>query len=216
VALVTGGSSGIGGSGGNGGSSGSGGGVSCDDFADQSPPPEGVTIRLVNARNTPIYLGGDNNCAPIEWFELEGPEGPIVQRASGCGHTCQGLQQYDNLCPEACMVPPVVVIAPGGHYDTSWAGTTFEQAPMPISCYFNPEYAPTSCDRQLVAPAGSYVASAEAFTDVACTDLGICPCNPGPAGSCEIAYGSAPAGETIAAKVSFEHASTSVVEVTFY
>jgi hypothetical protein len=231
---ASGGAGGSGGSGASGGSSGSGGsagtagttggsagvggtgGQSCEDFLDQIPPPEGVTLRLVNATNQPIYLGGENNCGPNDLFQLQGPNGAIRLRAGGCGHTCEALQQHGDWCADACMLPPVVLIAPGGHYDTSWSGTTFEPFDMPESCYFEPQFAPPTCDRQLIAPAGDYLATSQAFGELLCTDVGICPCIPGPTGSCEIQYGATPTGESIAGKASFAFPSESLIELTFY
>jgi hypothetical protein len=183
---------------------------------DQIPPPQVFTLRLVNGRPEAIYLGGGNDCGPNDLVQLHGPNGPIRFRAGGCGHTCEALQQHGDWCADACMIPPVIVIEPGGHYDTSWNGTTFEAFEMPESCYFEPEFAPATCDRQLIAPAGDYTATAEAFSALACTDVGICPCQAGPSGSCEIPYGATPAGDPIATKTTFLFPSESLVEITFY
>ncbi|MBK7584637.1 MAG: hypothetical protein IPI67_31185 [Myxococcales bacterium] len=220
----TGGSSGSGGAGGAGGSGGiagtggsgggGAGGGSCADFADDVAP-DTITIRFQNARATPIYMGGDSNCSPDPLFDLEGPSGSVQLLASGCGNTCEKLQQQGDWCPDACLLPPVVVINPGGSYDKAWDGTSFVPEKMPTSCYFEPKYAPPLCDRKIVAPAGAYGAIATAATAIACTDLGICPCVPNANGSCEIPYGAAIAGETITAKTSFDMPSAKLVVITF-
>jgi hypothetical protein len=204
-----------GGSGAMGGSAGTG-GMSCHDFEDESAPPQGVTIRLVNKRPTPIYLGDPQaNCGPVPPYTLNGPTGPVRMFAGGCGNTCEALQQHPDYCAGACMIPPVVVINPGGYYDAGWAGMTFVSTNMPTACYYDKQYAPPTCDRRLVAPAGSYDALARAWTELVCLDVGICSCEPGPTGSCEIPYYANPSGTQIETQAAFEMPSASLVTLTF-
>jgi hypothetical protein len=208
-------SAGTGGFGGEGAMGGTG-GAQCSDFADETPPPEGVTIRLVNKRATPIYLGDSfAGCGPLQHYSLDGPMGSVQLRAGGCGNTCAALQEHPDYCAGACMIPPVVAIHPGGSFYASWAGTTFEAANMPASCYFDPGFAPTTCDRQIVAPIGWYVASARAWTQLSCDDYGFCSCEPDPSGSCEIPFGANPSGMPIDGKATFEMPSASLVQITF-
>ncbi len=216
-----GGSSGMGGGAGVGGAAGIGGGAgsggsSCDDFLDETPTTKGVTLRLVNKRTTPIYLGDVNNsCGPLPNYALQGPNGPVPQFASGCGNTCQMLQDHPMYCAGACMIPPVIRIEPGGSFDAAWSGMTFEAVDMPKICYFDQGFAPETCDRSIVAPPGLYGATTQAWTDIVCNDVAMCSCTPGPTGSCEIPYGANPSGTPLDAKASFEMPSTSLVLLTF-
>jgi len=215
----TGGSAGtpsVGGAGGSGAVAGSGGsaGSSCAGYEDLTPP-NGVTVRYVNALSVPIYVGGGNTCDPSPLYQLFGPEGPVPYGASGCGHTCQALQQHGDWCTDACMIPPVVMIAPGGSYDDTWSGTTFRQREMPASCYFEPQYAPPTCSQRIVAPAGSYGVSIVAGKTLTCYDVGLCNCTPDAKGSCQIPYGATVEDPSLATKASFEMPGTNLVTLTF-
>jgi hypothetical protein len=86
---------------------------------------------------------------------------------------------------------------------------------MPLGCYFDQSFAPATCDQQIIAPAGPYVASARAGTDLVCLDVGVCSCTPDASGSCEIPYGGSIAGELIDAKATFDFPTASLVTVTF-
>jgi hypothetical protein len=212
----TGGSGASAGTGGSGASAGSGGGVSCDDFKDESSAGT-VTFRLTNARPTPIYLGGGNGCGPAELYGLEGPAGLVQKYANGCGNTCEMLQHQGDYCAGggACQIPSVVMIAPGGHYDTTWAALDYVTQNMPLSCYFEPQYAPPTCSQRVAAQAGTYTVSSTAMTDLDCLDVGICPCIPDASGSCEIPYSGTPSGTSVDAATKFELTGTQMVEVTF-
>lgn len=211
----TGGTAGTGGAtGGTAGISGGTGGASCDGYEDETPPGS-VTLRYQNATGAPIYLGGGNTCDPTPLFDLDGPDGPVQLMASGCGHTCEALQSHGNYCAGACMMPPVIMIAPGGHYDETWLGTVYELETMPEKCYFEPDFAPTSCDRRVIAPKGSYAAVVQAGSTLSCYDSSTCSCTPDASGSCQIPYGGTPDGKQLAAKASFEMPGASLVTITF-
>lgn len=207
-------SGGAGGVGGSAGSSGGSAGASCDDFADETPPGA-ITFRYQNATSVPIYLGGSGTCYPVPLYELAGPHGPVPVQAGECGHTCQALQTHGNYCTDACMLPPVVMIIPGGHYEESWSGATHQPAEMPPACYFEPEFAPKTCDRRLVAPEGSYAVAVHAGTELTCLDVGICGCQPDAKGSCKIPHGGSSDAKPLTAKASFTMPGASVVVVTF-
>lgn len=211
----TGAGAGTGGSGAFAGAGGGGaGGASCTDFADQSAPGP-VTIRIVNQLPKPIYLGGGNTCSPEPVYDLQGPSGPVPMFAGGCGNTCEALQQHGDWCADACLIPPVIVIAPGGSYDTSWTGNTYETLSMPLACYFEPQYAPPTCGRRLEAPAGTYGAFVTAADSISCNDVAICSCTPSAQGSCEIPYGASLSGSTLSTKTSFAMPGASLVVLTF-
>lgn len=200
---------GLGGGGaGGGGAGGVGGGVSCAGYEDQTPPG-GVTVRLQNSTGKPIYIGGENNCGPAELFEIPG----IKQFPNDCGNTCEKLQHQSGICPDACMMPPTILIAPGGHYDAMWSGTTFEDMAMPEECYFEPQYAPPTCERRVIPKPGMYPVAAAASYTVTCYDVGLCSCTPGPDGSCEIPYGAAPGPKSAYGKAMLQMPSTSLVVV---
>jgi hypothetical protein len=190
------------------------GGVSCSEFLDETPPPNLLTIRVTNAKTVPIYMGSDINCGPYQLYEIVGPNGQLELHPGGCGFTCQGLQQHGDECPDACMVPPLIYIAPGGSYDQYWNLVAFEQAFMPTECYFEPEFAYDSCMQQIVPPAGEYTAIVQASTEFTCLDIGTCSCTPDASGSCEIPYGGQPTGEILSANAAFQHPSAGMVEIT--
>jgi hypothetical protein len=208
---------GVAGSGGGGtaGAGATGGAANCDAYLDEIPPPQAWTIRLQNARPHPIFLGNENNCGPAQLYELHGPDGPVQFYAGGCGHTCQALQQHGDYCLEACMIPPVIVIDPGGYHDAYWMGTDYETLSMPTSCYFEPQYSPPTCDRVVGAAAGSYVATSAASSELSCFDVGICACTPGPTGSCEIPYGAQIGEANVLGMTQFEFPADGLVVVTF-
>jgi len=210
----TGGSAGAGGSTGGAAGSGGTGGAACDGYEDQTPPGS-VTLRYQNKTSGPIYLGGGNTCDPTPLFELNGPEGPVQLIAGGCGHTCEALQTHGNYCAGACMMPPVIFIAPGGHYEEKWSGSVFVSEAMPKECHFEPEFAPPTCDRRVIAPKGSYAAMVQAGVTLTCYDSSTCSCTPDASGSCQIPYGGTPDGTKVAAKASFEMPGASLVTITF-
>lgn len=208
----TAGTSGTGGTGGTAGGGGAGGATGCSAFADAPAPPGGMTIRLENARTAPIYLGGGANCAPAPLYSLEGPTGALALDASNCGSTCQDLQQHGTYCTGGCQQPLGVRIDPGGHYDASWSGVTYQPETMPASCYWDPGSATASCDRQILPDAGSYSALASAATGVTCSNA-TCSCTPDASGSCQI-QGATLSGTKLSAKASFDY-PTSLVTVIF-
>jgi hypothetical protein len=213
----SGGSSGTGASGGQGGSGGgvggSGGSV-CSGFDDEPAPATGVTIRIENAGTNPIYLGGGDNCTAAPLYGLSSASGPLALSAGNCDSTCQELQQHGPFCTGACEMPRVILVNPGGHYDTSWSGVVFQPENMPASCYSPTGYTPATCDRQVVPDAGSYSASATAGTALTCIDVSNCNCTPDASGSCEITFGGTLSGSQLAAKVDFDY-PTSMVTLTF-
>jgi hypothetical protein len=191
---------------------GSGGTPSCESFADETPPGA-ITVRLKNTKPYPIYVGGGTDCGGKPLFTLSDAGGPVQMFAGGCGNTCEKLQKHGDWCPDACMIPPVVMIQPGGHYDDVWSGTTFEELKMPKSCYFEPEFAGASCSRRIVAPAGAYAALAVGGTAVTCLDVGICSCKPDANGACEIMYGGDVSGDPVPGKVAFQLPGASLVVI---
>ncbi|MCC6216747.1 MAG: hypothetical protein IT376_17945 [Polyangiaceae bacterium] len=211
-----GGSSGTGGASGAGGSSGTG-GVDCGAYADETPPTT-ATVRLVNARSAPIYLGGGDGCGEPMLYELRGPEpGGELRRlqVSGCGFTCEDLQEHSGGCPAACLIPPVTKIAPGGHRDLVWSMTTAASAAMPAACYAEPGMGGASCDRWVIPPSGTYLASATAGSALVCNDVGLCDCDADPDGSCQLWGDGQPDGEPLTASASFAFPSETTIVLTF-
>ncbi|MFO0567317.1 MAG: hypothetical protein U0263_16790 [Polyangiaceae bacterium] len=212
---ASGGSGGIGGGGTGGtGAVGGVGGTSCSDFLDE-PLPTSVTIRVVNKRATPIYVGGGSGCGNEPLYTLSGPGGLVALSPGGCGFTCEALQAHGDMCPDACFLPPTIFIAPGGSFDTAWAGTSYEAATMPASCYFEPQYALPTCNRRRVADPANYVAKVDAGSALTCLDVGMCSCTPDAQGSCEITYGGTPSGDALTASATFTMPGSSVVMVEF-
>ncbi|MEZ4221018.1 MAG: hypothetical protein R3B13_08815 [Polyangiaceae bacterium] len=199
---------------GGGGAGGAAGGINCGGFEDQ-PSPNQVTLRIENKTQAPIYVGGGNGCGPSPLYGLQGPSGEVPLIPSGCGYTCEDLQQHGDICPDACMIPPVFMITPGGHLDAPWSGLTYRQETMPAACYFESQYAPPTCQREVVAEKGTYGVIASAATELLCNFAGQCTCTPDTSGSCQIDYGGSPSGALLAAKASFEWPSASLVLVTF-
>lgn len=214
---ATGGSAGTGGSAasGGGGAGGSGGTAACAGFEDETPPPQVWTVRLINARPSPIYLGGGSDCGSKPLFQLDGPDGPVKFSADNCENTCEELQQHGPYCTGACMIPPIIFIQPGGHYDASWSGTTFETMNMPGECYFQKDSPSASCDRRAIAPEGTYEVQAQAFTELVCSDVSMCSCTPDASGSCQISYGGSPSGQNVSGKTELAFPSESLVELKF-
>lgn len=206
-----GGAAGTGGGAGSGGTAGTG-GAACADYLDQSG--QEVTVRIKNETSAPVFMGGSNDCGPVEVFAVKDPTGADVKLfAGGCGHTCEALQQHGNYCTGACMMPALIRIDPGGHYDRKWSGTVFEQKQMPSECYVDLNTAMDSCEQRVAAPAGDYGFFTSAATSASCNG-GSCDCAPNAAGSCEIA-GGGQLGTTLmsaAAKLAFP--SESLVELS--
>lgn len=207
-----GGAGGAGGSGGSGGGAGGGAGTACDDFLDQAG--KAVTVRIRNATSGPLYMGGGSDCGPNEVYAVtDGGGGPVKLFAGGCGHTCEALQQHGNYCTGACMMPPLIRIEPGGHYDRKWSGTIFQQQHMPTDCYVDLNTAMDSCEQQVTAPAGSYTFSTSAATSATCNG-GSCDCTPDAAGACEIPSGGQLGGGTLSAKAVLGYPADPLVELS--
>jgi len=172
-------------------------------------------VRIENQTGAPVFMGGSSDCGPIEVFSVTDSKGaPVKLFAGGCGHTCEALQQHGNYCTGACMMPPLIRIEAGGHYDRKWSGTVFSQKAMPTECYVDLNTAMDSCEQRLAAPAGGYAFAASVATAATCNGQP-CACPPGSSGACEIPSGGQLGGTTLsaAAKISFPAESLVVLAV---
>lgn len=217
---ASGGSSGSGGATGGGGSAGagaggSGGAIKCTDYLSETSPNT-VTMIISNTRTTPVYVGDPSaSCGPVQLFRLTDPSGKGVPNfASGCGNDCEALQQHDNYCSGACLMPALIRIGPGGSYQKVWPGTTFRAADMPESCWFTPQAAASGCDQRFVAETGDYSLEVSIWTDANCNGAP-CDCQPDASGSCEVTGGGQPTGSELSGTSSFAFPKESSVTVSF-
>jgi len=215
AACSSGGGGGSGGSGGgSGGSGGSGGGVDCSAFADTQGTP--VTVRIQNDRAEPIFLGIDGGCGEPTWFGVKDPAGATLKLdVGGCGLTCEALQTAPGACDASCQIPPMYMIAAGGHRDLTWDGSSVASAMMPASCYL--EDLGGTCEQRNAVPGGIYEVSADVYTQADCTADGapMCTCTPDADGSCQVSANGQIVGMPISATAMLDYPAEGMVTLTF-
>lgn len=180
-----------------------------DDHAGQS-----VTVKIVNATNAPIYVGGAQDCEQLPFFTLSDANGapqPLVP--DNCGtYSCKDLQSEGPGCVMLCATAlPTARIDPGGSYATSWDGGVYRSVAMPARCYINPDMASATCDQEFPAATGGYVVHVKAGTSVTCDSPPTCGCQPNASGACEIQAGAE--AQTLSGQASFEYPSDRTVTV---
>ncbi|MCC6216973.1 MAG: hypothetical protein IT376_19090 [Polyangiaceae bacterium] len=176
-------------------------------------------MRLVNARSSPIYLGGGYGCSDPMLYELRGPapaDEALRLQLGACGYTCEDLQEHAGGCLAECMIPPTTKISAGGHRDLVWQMTSAVGVQMPAACYADPSTSEGSCDRLLVPAPGTYLASATARAALLCADVGLCDCEVDADGACELWDPAQPDGEALGATTSFAFPSETTIVLTFH
>lgn len=197
-------------------SSSSGSEPACTDFTPPAPASMPVTVRLVNKRDSNVYLGKTApDCDVWLGFTLEDANMKQLQPSrEACDFTCAELQQGSCACPAGCAAPIITLLAPGGHYDIGWPATVFESATMPDKCYNDAACTQTACLMELAAPAGPLTMKASAY-DTALGCNGTCAdCTPSPGGDCTIFGATAVGGTEIKGQATW-NAGTGLVEIDF-
>ena len=158
----------------------------CGPYDDQAAEAE-VLVRVHNQGTEPIYLGGSGCGTWIDLLLADAQGTDLTWRVDSCTFTCEELRREgDFACAAGCAMPPTYMVAPGGYYETSWSGTYLSQEPMPSDCYGGVDH-PTTCQQQIVAPAGSYSVTVNVWDQVSC-DVDPCTCTPDAQGSCPLDY----------------------------
>lgn len=169
--------------------SGGTGGVSCEGYEDTTFSDE-VTVRYVNASAEPFFVGRtrDDGCGNEREFAILDEGGATVPWADHLCQTCSTQQHGPVGCPTICFRPELVRIDPGGSYDFSWTGITYETLEMPRECY-STEPAP-SCVKVVQAAAGSYSFVGTAFSEMGCNGMvsNVCTCQPTDTGACRYPF----------------------------
>lgn len=169
----------------------------CEPFLDTTEEATPLTIAIENDSPDPIYLVS-NGCSSDVEIILRDENGDFVARDGngGCGYqTCEVLMDepmYD--CAAACAVPPTVMIAPGGRFETQWNGFVMKQVDMPSSCFADTQSQMTTCSQLQVAEEGSYTAGFNVATELTCQTgdpNADCTCTPDANGVCVIDFGYA-------------------------
>ncbi|UQA61340.1 hypothetical protein [Polyangium aurulentum] len=189
----------------------------CEAFLNE--PGTTVTIRLKNERAEPIFIGSRASCFDAPPFTLRNVGNQILDiGGSGCGSSCEGMQEHGLLtCADACSAPSMLMIAPGGHFETTWDGRLNHTVTMPAECVKGIEEQDRTCTQRVTAPRSLYQVSAQAFLDVRdCGALaGPCSCKPSADGSCDVLDPGAvgPASLTMVSSLNYPDEST--VELVF-
>ncbi|MEQ9323819.1 MAG: hypothetical protein RIF41_31940 [Polyangiaceae bacterium] len=168
----------------------------CEPFLDTTEEATPLTIAIENNSPDPIYLVS-NGCSTDVELILRDPNGDFVPRFGGaCGNqTCEVLMDEPVLtCDAACAVPPTVMIAPGGRFETEWDGFVMKQVEMPSSCFADTQSQLSTCAQLQVAEEGSYSAGFNVATEITCQSgdpNDNCDCTPDENGLCTIDFGYA-------------------------
>lgn len=197
-------------------SSGSTGGAttSCEGYANQSPAND-VTVRFTNATSSALYVGMQGGCGALAPFEIHDPSGNVLTWTLGsCDQTCETLRKGQFACSALCAIPPLVVIAPGGHHDFTWNGTVFEQVAMPAACYGTAGSARPTCSRQVIAEAARYEFIGTSWLSADCGSAA-CLCTPSSDGSCTINSGGSVVGAGMIANATLDFPAANLTELTF-
>lgn len=171
------------------GSTTSSGGPTCEDFLSPPDTAEPVEVRLVNGTSANLFLGDPiESCVATHFFTLSDdggdPPAQLDPYLDHCEFTCEMLQTGGCACTGECVQPTLVKIEPGGEYTVSWPGLVYDAAAMPADCYDEGCGPAASCSLPRAAP--DALAQATAATALDCTDDGLCDCEAGPSGSCEL------------------------------
>ena len=194
-----------------------GGGESCDAYLDEAPAAAPVTLRFRNERAEAIYLGSQIGCGVLVPFTLRDASGAVLPwHLDGCGFTCETSQDFSGGCAADCAIPPVFLIAPGGHHDLTWTGVVVETVDMPQACYAEGGASET-CERRVNPAAGSYEVTGEAFTEVTGCDpsQGACTCEPSAEGSCQLDYTATISGAPITTVATLAYPDQGMIEIVF-
>jgi hypothetical protein len=202
-----GGNGGNGGSGGGSGGSGGHGGAACAGFEDEQGTGA-VTFHIRNQTQQPLFLIG--NCGSTPQYDLAqagGGEDATSWSTQGgaCLQTCEELQTEGPIACDACA-PSVIRLEAGKTIDVSWNGTGLRPGyMMPAACYAFPGF--DSCSRIVGAPAGTWIATASAFTECSSET---CTCQPD--GTC---WGSPSGFMASATPATFSFPSATSVDIVF-
>lgn len=191
--------------------------VSCDEYVDAAPAAE-VTVRFRNDGAAPIYVGSTGGCGDVPPFAIRDEAGVAHPFYLGaCAYSCEDLQEHDGVCAADCAIPPVFLVAPGGHYDMTWNGTVLETVEMPDACFASAQGG--ECQQVVVAADGTYELSGEVFSEATgCDPSGgtePCTCTPSADGWCQLDYTASVGGAPRTATATLAFPGGSLVEIVF-
>ncbi len=194
----------------------SGGGGECSDYLPGTPTWTKTTVRLVNNTAGTLYLGSLGGCA-LDAFTLKDPKGnPLKWQLAPCEQTCVAQQNGSCQCAADCALPPVFLIPPGGAHETVWKGSIFATTKMPAACFKDPTCAAAGCLFEQAAPDGVLEVQGTLWDSITgCTMMGVCTCDPGTAGSCQIPAPVMVGGMQRTATAKLSYPGANLVEILF-
>ncbi|EYF03739.1 Hypothetical protein CAP_5169 [Chondromyces apiculatus DSM 436] len=191
---------------------GTGGPAECSDYDNEAATE--VTVRFTNGSDEVIYLGSERGCGWLDAFELRDEAGAVVPWYVGpCAQTCAtvGLD-----CAADCALPPLVQIAPGGHYDMTWTGLVL--AERSDACDDSGEPLDATCQQQVLG-AGPYEVTGMVYKAIDGCDPASsegCACEPTTGeGACLLSYPTAPAGAKSPTQAAAYQQGNAAVELVF-
>jgi hypothetical protein len=191
----------------------------CDDYREQAPT-QSVTVTIRNEGATPIYLGSTGCSTAIDVLLQDAAGQPRDWQPNQCFFSCELLQESSDWgCTADCPQPPLIFVAPGGSYETSWSGTYREQVAMPAACYAgaNPvDASDNTCAQTVVATAGDYTLTVNAWDELQGCENATCGCTPDVNGSCKLeTYEAWLDGEPRSASATVSYPSANTIDVVF-
>jgi hypothetical protein len=158
----------------------------CTDFIVAPPNLPPVTVRVVNATSADVYLGPSQaDCGYEIGFSLTDASGAALKPNKGhCEFSCADMQLGHCACPPGCVVPDIVKLVAGKHYDILWPRTVFQGATMPGSCY-DKTCTAAACYMEKAAQ-GPLTVKVSGYAGVHCASGACADCTADSSGSCSV------------------------------
>ena len=167
--------------------SGAGGGAaaSCTSFADDAG--WSLVVHIKNDKSSTIYVGQETpSCDAQPLFQVKDGSGALLPSLGSCRSSCSAVMTSGPVtCPTVCAAPSTVTLAPGQTIDIPWNGMFGAPQTLPQQCLHDATQGPISCVRGQQVKADIYTFTAQAGSQLSCTQPGSsCTCTPSSSGGC--------------------------------
>jgi hypothetical protein len=160
------------------------GAASCTSFADDAG--WSLVVHIKNDKSSTIYVGQEMpSCDAQPLFQVKDGSGALLPSLSGCRSSCSAVMTSGPVtCPTVCAVPSTVTLAPGQTIDIPWNGMFGAPQTLPQECLRDATQGSASCVRAQQVKAGIYTFTAQAGSQLSCSQPGSCTCTPSSSGGC--------------------------------
>jgi hypothetical protein len=140
-----------------------------------------VAVLIRNQTSETLHLGAQQvDCSTPPLFHVQdAATGNDLAEFGACRSPCDLVMQGGPVgCPALCALPSAVTLQPGEGTSVVWSGLYPVQHTLPDECLPAGETQPLQCDRATQISAGAFTFTAQAGTELDCSQ------GPGPCGQC--------------------------------